>query len=213
MQKQVGSFQRELLFAHQVLSASFHVALSSMAWVPIHHQPQWAMALGTQSFQTGFLHALTSSRHSFGALMESQWPILLPDLRASPVEQLFSFSAPDIQRLYVFCFPWSAAVTNPGLWTTWQAGGPLPRCSSSSFCGLESGPPLAVVKVAHCTTSRQGILGQRTNAHKLHKETDGLPEWLCQFSDPWAMHCLYTALPTLESSVLGVNVAIQMGRK
>lgn len=42
----------------------------------------------------------------------------------------------------------------------------LPRCSSSSFCGLEPGPPLAVVKVVHCTTSRQGILGQRTDAHK-----------------------------------------------
>lgn len=44
MQKQVGSFQRGLLFGSP---AGFHVALSSTAWVPIHHQPQWAMALGT----------------------------------------------------------------------------------------------------------------------------------------------------------------------
>lgn len=74
--------------------------------------------------------------------------------------------------------------------------GPLPRCSSSSFCGLEPGPPLAVVKAVHCTISRQGILGQRTEAHRLHKETDELPEWLPGFrpmSSALSLHIFATS--------------------
>lgn len=87
------------------------------------------------------------------------------DWRIPPRARLLSFSVLKQHCLAFFSFSGTVVGTNLNLWNTWQAEGPLPRESGSSFCSFESGPWFAIVKAAHCTTSKVGFLDQRTDAH------------------------------------------------
>lgn len=133
------------------------------------------------------------------------------DLRIPPVAWLLSFSILEICWLY-FSFSGIVVVADLDLWSTWQAGGPIPRYSGSSLCGLESGPQLTVVKAAHCTTSREGLLGQRTDAHFISQRNWQFPEWLYQFVLLLTTPCLPTSSSGLDSPILLI-VAILIGLK
>jgi hypothetical protein len=128
------------------------------------------------------------------------------------VAWLLPFSTPQIQRLYVFCFPCTVAVTNLGLWTTWQAGGPLPRCSKQLILWSWIRATTDCWESYTLHNFKSSITGSEDRCTLLSERNWWfsrltIPVWV-----PWAMLCLPTSLSILESSVLLI-VAIQMGMK